>query len=182
MQRIAKIDAATAPARTAELLAAVKQKMGGVPNILATMAASPAALAGYLGLSGALGEGRLDARMRERIALAVAGANRCDYCASAHSAIGSMVGLSKAEIEASLTGRAEDADAGIMLGLVTRIVQQGGLVSDADLAAVRAAGHDDETIVEIVANVALNIFTNYFNHIAGTDIDFPLVSTDSVAA
>ncbi len=182
MSRIQPIDQAGASAATAELLGAVKAQMGGVPNVLATMARSRAALAGYLGLSGALGDGILSAALREQIALAVAGANRCDYCASAHSALGRMAGLSADEMARNLAGEASDADAAAVLRFARRIVDSRGNVTDAELAALREAGFSDEAAIEILAAVVANIFTNYLNHLAGTEIDFPEVRTADAAA
>ena len=182
MQRINRIDAAKAPPKTAELLAAVEKQMGGVPNILATMAQSAAALGGFLGLAGALADGRLSAGLREQIALAVAGANGCDYCASVHTALGGKLGLPAEELSRNLHGRSSDAGVEAALRLAVRIVATRGNLSDEDIAAARSAGYDDEEIVEIAANTLLNVFTNSFNHIAVTEIDFPLVRTGGVAA
>ncbi len=182
MQRIERLSEADAPQKTQDLLTAVKKQMGGVPNIIATLAQSSAALGGYLGFAGALGGGTLSARFREQIALAVAGANRCDYCASAHTALGGMQGLEAEELDRNLKGWSSDAKVDAALRFASRIVSLRGNVTDEDLAAVRNAGLTEEEIVEIVANTVLNIFTNYFNHIAGTEIDFPVVSTAAVKA
>lgn len=182
MQRIQKVDAVTAPQKTKDLLAAVKTQMGGVPNLISTMAQSPAALAGYLGLSRGLGGGALDPKLREQIAVAVAGANACDYCASAHTMLGKKAGVSKDEIERNLAGASGDAKTAAALAFVVKIVRERGHLTDGDLAAVRAAGFSEEEIVEMVGHTAMNVFTNYFNHIARTDIDFPLVGTTRAAA
>lgn len=182
MQRIERIDEAKAPPRTAELLATVKKQMGGVPHILATMAQSPAALGGFLGFAGPLSVGTLSAALREQIALSVAGANRCDYCASVHSALGDKAGVARDELRRNLEGRSSDPEVQAALRFVTRVVATRGHVSDEDLAAVRKAGFSDEAIVEMVAHTALNIFTNYFNHVAATEIDFPVVRTGAAAA
>lgn len=182
MQRVERINEAKAPPKAAELLAAVKRQMGGVPHILATMAQSPAALGGYLGFAGPLSAGTLSAAMREQIALAVAGANECDYCASVHTALGGKSGVAKDEMRRNLEGRSTDSKVQAALRFATRIVAVRGRVSDEDLANVRRAGFSDEAIVEMVANTALNIFTNYFNHVAATEIDFPVVRTGAVAA
>jgi len=177
MQRIQRINEDDAPQKTAELLTAVKKQMGGVPNILGTMAQSSAALGGYLGFAGALAGGKLSAELREQIALAVAGANQCDYCASVHSALGGKCGLTADEMQKNLNGQATDLRAQGALRFATRVVETLGNVSDEELNRVREAGFSDEEVVEIVANTALNIFTNYFNHVAGTEIDFPVVRT-----
>jgi uncharacterized peroxidase-related enzyme len=175
MSRIHQIAPDSATGKAKELLDAVKGKLGLVPNITRAMANSPAVLEGYLGLSGALGKGSLSAKNREQIALAVGQANQCDYCLAAHSAIGKMVGLTSDQILDSRRGTAIDPKSDAVIRFARKLVDERGRVSDADVAEVRAAGLDDGGIAEVVANVALNIFTNYFNHVAETDIDFPKV-------
>lgn len=177
MQRITKLGTASASAKTKSLLDAVKTQMGGVPAILQTMAHAPAALGGYLGFATALAGGVLPAALREQIAVAVAGANACDYCASAHTALGQKAGITKGELACNLRGEASDAKTAAALAFVRAIVTKRGQLADADLARVRDAGFADEEVVELIAHTALNIFTNYFNHIAATEIDFPVVST-----
>lgn len=175
MSRIHQIAPDSATGKAKELLDAVHGKLGLVPNITRAMANSPAVLEGYLGLSGALGKGSLSAKNREQIALAVGQANHCDYCLAAHSAIGKMVGLTPDQILDSRRGTAIDPKADAVIRFARKLVDERGRVSDADVAEVRAAGLNDGGIAEVVTNVALNIFTNYFNHVAETDIDFPKV-------
>ena len=168
----ATIDAAPEAARP--LLAAVNQQIGSVPNLFRLVANSPAALEGYLGMSGALAKGRLPAQTRERIALAIAQVNGCGYCLAAHSFMGSRLAkLSDAEIAANRHGHSIDPKADAAVRFATRVATQRGHVADADVAAVRAAGYDDGQIVEIVQHVALNTWTNYINEVAQTVIDFP---------
>ncbi len=182
MQRINKIDIDNAPARAAELLSAVKASMGGVPNIFSTMAQSATVLDGYLGFSGTLGKGVLSNALREQIALATANVNGCDYCASAHTVLGGNAGLSAEEAALNLRGQSNDPKTQQALLFVQAILDSRGQVSDRELAAIRMAGFCDEEIIEIVANVALNIFTNYFNNVAGTEVDFPVIKTTRRAA
>ena len=173
MARIHQVAPESATGKAKELLDAVQGKLGLVPNLTRAMANSPAVLEGYLGLSGALGKGRLSAKNREQIALAVGQANLCDYCLAAHSAIGKMVGLTPEQILDSRRGTAVDPKSDAVIRFARKVVDERGRVNDADIADVRAAGLNDGAIAEVVANVALNIFTNYFNHVAETDIDFP---------
>ena len=175
MPRLTALDPATADGEAKTLLDAVQGKLGVTPNILRTMASAPAALQAYLGFGEALAGGRFDARSREAIALTVAGANSCDYCASAHAAVSKSLKVDEAEIALRLHGHAGDPKLDAALVFARALVEKRGWVSDDDLAAVRGVGHDDGAIVEIVANVAANLFTNYFNHVAQTDIDFPKV-------
>ena len=175
MPRIAAIDPAHAQGKARQLLDAVQAKLGLTPNLVKTLANSPAALEGYLGLGNALAGGVLDAKFREQIALAVAQANSCEYCLSAHTALGSLVGLAAEEILASRASRSADARQDAGLRFAQALVVNRGEVSDAAVNRVRAAGFTDAEITEIVANVAANIFTNYFNHVARTVVDFPRV-------
>ncbi len=173
MSRIPQINPESATGKARELLDAVKSKLGLVPNMTRAMANSPAVLDGYLSLSGALSKGSLTAKQREQIALAVGQANECDYCLAAHSTIGKMVGLSAEQIMDSRRGTAVDTKSDAVIRFARRLVDERGRVSDIDLTEARTAGLDDAAIAEIVAHTALNIFTNYFNHVAETDIDFP---------
>lgn len=168
--------ASAAPAASQPLLAAVQEKLGSVPNMFRAIASSPAALAGYLGLEGALAKDSLGARTRERIALAVAEVNQCGYCLAAHAYLGKhLARLDDAEIERNRGGGSGDAKADAAVRFAVQVARQRGQVSDADLAAVRAAGYADGAVMEIVLQVALNTLTNYVNLVAGTDVDFPRV-------
>lgn len=173
MSRIQEIVPESATGKARELLDAVKGKLGLVPNMTRVMANAPAVLEGYLSLSGALGKGSLSAKDRERIALAVGQANGCDYCLAAHSTIGKLVGLTADQILDSRRGTSVDSNSAAIVQFAGQVLTKQGRVTDADLTSARSAGLDDSAIAEVVANVALNIFTNYFNHVAETDIDFP---------
>jgi uncharacterized peroxidase-related enzyme len=165
------------PAASQPLLQAVHKQLGSVPNLFRMVGNSPAALAGYLGLSGALGKGTLDAATRARLAMVVAEINGCDYCLSAHSYLGEHAAkLPPAELTANRQGESHDAQAAAALRFAAQIVRSRGHVSDAELAAVKAAGYDDAQVIEIVLHVALNTLTNYVNTVAGTEIDFPRVT------
>jgi uncharacterized peroxidase-related enzyme len=173
MSRLTLIANENASDHARSLLDAVKSKLGLVPNMMRAMANSPAVLDGYLQLSGALSKGTLSARLREQLSLAVAQANGCDYCLAAHSTIGKMVGLTAEQVRDSRLGTATDPKADALIRFALEVVQTRGRVTDAALAEVREAGFDDDAIAEVVAHVALDVFTNYFNIVAQTDVDFP---------
>ena len=153
----------------------MQAKLGIVPNLFRVFGNSTAALEGYLNFSGALAGGVLDAKVREQIALAVAEINDCTYCRSAHTYIGGLVGLSESEITAARKVAATDERTEAILNLARNIVVQRGELSESEFKAARAAKLTDAEIVETVANVALNILTNYLNHVAQTVVDFPEV-------
>jgi uncharacterized peroxidase-related enzyme len=159
----------------------VKAKLGSVPNIFQTFSHSPAVLDFYMQGSGALGNTSISAALRESIALTVAGLNSCDYCASAHTVIGKGAGLSDDETAQNLHGNSTDAKAQAALDFAALLVEQHGNVNDNDVQAVKDAGYTEGEVLEITAVVAFNIFTNYFNHVADTEVDFPLVSTSEVS-
>jgi uncharacterized peroxidase-related enzyme len=177
MPRFQPVDPAHATGRAKDLLDGVKKQLGVVPNLLRTLAQAPAALETYLAEAKALSGGALSARLREQIALAVAGRNACDYCASAHTFIGGQLGVEPQELGRNLDGASADPKTAAALVFARAVVDAHGHVADADFAAVRDAGWSDPEIVEIVAVVVHNIFTNYFNHIFATEIDFPVVRT-----
>ncbi len=173
MSRITPIAPENATGQSKDLLAAVKSKLGMVPNLMRGLAHSPAALNAYLQFSGELARGVLPAKTREQISLAVGEANECGYCVAAHSTLGKMSGLNAEQITDARRGTAVDPKTNAILHFSRKTVEARGHVSNDDLSALRAAGASDAEITEVVANVALNIFTNYFNHVAETVIDFP---------
>lgn len=171
-----------APEASRPLLDAVASQLGSVPNLFRAVAVSPQALEGYLGLSGALGKGALSAATRERIALAVAEVNGCDYCLSAHTYLGrNLARLDDAEITANRSGGSNDPKADAAVRFAAKVARERGRLADADFAAVKAAGYSDAQIIEIVQHVALNVWTNYFNNVFQTDIDFPIVTARKAA-
>jgi uncharacterized peroxidase-related enzyme len=176
MSRISHVAPETATGKAKELLDTVKQRLGLVPNMTRAMANAPVVLDAYLNLSTVLSHGTLSAKFREQIALAVSEVNGCDYCLAAHSAIGKMTGLTQNEINDSRLGIAVNSKADALIGFARKVVETRGRVSEGDLNQVRAAGFSDDSIAQIVAEVALNIFTNYFNNAFETDLDFPRVS------
>lgn len=168
---------ADTPKEAHPLLEGVKQQVGAVPNLYRLTATSPATLEGLLGLTGALGKGALEPATRERIALAVAEVNGCDYCLAAHSFVGKRVAkLDDAEIAANRAGGSRDARADAAVRFAVAVVRRRGQVSDADVEAVRAAGYRDDELLEIVGHAVLNTFTNYVNEVFETEIDFPAAS------
>ncbi len=177
---IPSIDAA--PDASKPLLEGAKRQLGTVPNLFRVIANSPAALEGYLNLNGALSKGSLDAKTRERIAIAVAEINGCAYCLSAHVYLGrALAKLDDTEITANRNGASNDPKADAAVSFAVKLVRQRGHVSDAEVAAVKAAGFDDAQVIEIVLHVALNTLTNYVNEVAKTEIDFPMVAQKKAA-
>ena len=177
MSRIQQINPASATGKAKQLLDAVQSKLGIVPNLTRVLANAPAALEGYLNFSGALAGGVLSAKVREQIAIAVAQGNNCDYCLSAHTFLGGKAGLSENQVaDARQAIGVTDKDDAILKFALSIVVQRGE-VSDAALENARSAGLTDAEIVETTANVALNIFTNYLNHVAQTVVDFPEVKS-----
>ncbi len=176
MNRVAQLDPAQATGKTRELFDAVEARLGSVPNIFRVFGNAPAALEGYLSFCGALAGGVLGARVREQIALVVAEINYCEYSLSAHIFLGGRAGLDGREIADARRVSATDGHTAAILTLARGIAVQRGALGDAELKAARAAAVTDAEIVETVANVALNILTNYLNHVAHTVVDFPEVT------
>jgi uncharacterized peroxidase-related enzyme len=174
MSRIPTIDPETAPATVKPLLEGVRKGLGVTPNLFRVAAQSPAALEALTSFFGAVAKGSFDARTREAIALVVSEANACDYCLSAHTALGKGAGLDERAISEARIGRSDDKRRATLLALAQSIVDNRGRVGDA-LDKARLGGATDADLVELAANVALTIFTNYLNELAGTDIDFPVV-------
>lgn len=181
MARVDVIDPKTATGEAKTLLDAVQSGLGMVPNFIRVLANSPAGLKAFLGIHEIAGSGVLDPKTRERIALAVAEQNACQYCVSAHTAIGRKVGLDNDEMLANRDGRSADAKAEAALTFARALVEHTGEVSKAEFDAVRAAGHSDAEIVEIITHVAMNIFTNLLGKATRVEIDFPAVDLKAAA-
>lgn len=165
------------PAESRPILEEFRNSLGSLPNLFRLVAHSPAALAGYAGLSAALETGALDPQTRERIAIAIAHLNGCSYCLAAHTYIGHQYyKLDEREIAANRTGTSLDKRSAAAVKFAVRAARERGHVSDEDLRDVKAAGYSEGEIVEIVLHVALNTFTNLMNEVAKTEIDFPSVT------
>ena len=175
MSRINVVDRDSASTEQKVLFDAIQSKLGMVPNFLRVFANSPAALRAFLGLYGIANEGSLDPQTRERIALALAQQNGCEYCVSAHTAIGRKSGLSTAEIEANRAGTSQDVKAAAAVKFARALVAHMGEVTTAELLEVRNAGYSDAQIVEIIMHVGLNILTNIVGKASRVEIDFPRV-------
>ena len=175
MSRISTVVSSTVDAKVATTLSQVKASLGMVPNLFATLAHSPAVLEGYLSLSKTLSRGRLSARERDILALAVGQENECQYCLSAHTASAKAAGVSEADALKARAGDGVDPFARALASFSKKLVHQRGHVSDEDIKNARKAGIDDGLMMEVVAHVALNTLTNYANELAGTEIDFPVV-------
>lgn len=175
MSRLALVPEQTAPQPIAELYAQVRASIGGVPNLFQALGNSPAALKGFLGLHSALLESSLSLRMREKIALTVGEINRCRYCLAAHAAVAAKAGLSDDQIADARAGEDSDPKSQAILLFVRRAVENRGWVSDSQVTELRESGVTDRELVDIVLSVAVNMFTNYFNHIVDPEIDYPPV-------
>jgi uncharacterized peroxidase-related enzyme len=175
MSRLFTPTVETVPDASKPLLDVVQQQLGAVPNMFRLMATSPASLEGFLGLFGALAR-TLDVKTRNRIAIAVAQVNSCDYCMSAHSYLGeSLAKLDEAEIARNRDGRSYDPKADVAVRFAAKVAETRGGASDADISELKLAGYSEADIVDILFTVALNVLTNFLNKAVDTDIDFPIV-------
>jgi len=179
--RVALVSATDTPAASRATLDAVHGAFGATPNMFRAVANSPAALQAMWSFFGALGGGSIPAKLGEQIAVAVADRNACEYCLAAHTALGRKAGASSAEMSAAQAGESADPATAAALRFALQVVEQRGQVSEADVAALRAAGYGDDQIVEILAHVALNLFTNYVNVAFAVPVDFPGVKLRSAA-
>lgn len=175
MPRIQPLSDDQANGQAAELFSAITQKIGKVPNLYRTLGQAPSVLAGLLQLGETLDGGSLSAPVKEQIALRVANRNGCGYCESAHTAIGQMVGLNEDQIIEARQGNASEDKAQAILHLVDAILEREGFITDDQLAVAREAGLSDAEVLEVTGQVIKNFLTNFVNHIAQTDIDFPAI-------
>jgi uncharacterized peroxidase-related enzyme len=175
MSRINTVTNENANAEQIELLDAIQSQLGMVPNFLKVLANSPAALRSFLGLHGIASSGSLDEETRERIALALAQQNACEYCVSAHTTLGRKVGLSTGEMEANRFGTSHDSKAAVAVKFAKALAEHNGEVTTREILEVRNAGYSESDIVEIITHVGMNILTNIVGKASRVDIDFPKV-------
>ena len=175
MNRVPLIDRANTDAERKALLDEIHGAFGATPNMFRAVANSPAALQSMWAAFGALGSGVVGAALGEQIAVAVANRNACDYCLAAHTALGRKAGVSGEALAAAQAGESADPRTAAVLRFVLQLVNERGQVDAADVQALRDQGVNDEQIVEIVAHVALNLFTNYVNVAFAVPVDFPAV-------
>ncbi|MGI9533094.1 carboxymuconolactone decarboxylase family protein [Lutimonas sp.] len=175
--RIQTLNPEVTTGKSKELFDAVQKKVGFIPNLIKVLGNSPAALQAYLSLGEITSSGRFSNKFREQLALAIGEENECDYCLSAHTAIGKMNGLSDIQTEQSRQGNSEDARERAALQFAQLVTRERGQVNDKAIETVKNAGYNDEELLEIVLNVVSNTLTNYVNHLANTEVDFPKVSS-----
>ncbi|MEH6416082.1 carboxymuconolactone decarboxylase family protein [Pseudomonas sp. CGJS7] len=181
MSRIDPVTEATTKDASKALLAQIHGAFGATPNMFRVVAHSPAALASMWGSFGALGAGVIGAKLGEQIAVAVADRNGCGYCLAAHTALGRKAGASAEEMKAAQAGQSADPKTAAALRFALKLVDRRGQVDKSEVQALRDAGFDDEHIVEILAHVALNLFTNYVNEAFEVALDFPAVKLRAAA-
>lgn len=175
MSQVPLLTTSTAPTDSRATLAQIQGAFGTVPAMFAAVAHSPAALASMWAGFGALGGGTLPAVLGEKLAVAIADRNRCGYCLAAHTALGRKAGASAAEMARAQAGESDDPATAAALAFALELVERRGQVDPARIAALRAQGFDDGAIVEVIAHVALNLYTNYVNVALDVPVDFPAV-------
>lgn len=181
MSRITTVSNETANIEQRNLLDAIQSQLGMVPNFLRVFANSPDALKAFLGLHHIANHGSLDSATRERIAVALAQQNECEYCLSAHTAIGRKAGLNGAEIEANRAGTSHDAKAAVAVKFARALVEHKGEVTNAELQAMSNAGFSEADIVEVITHVGMNVLTNILGKASRVNIDFPKVALKQAA-
>jgi uncharacterized peroxidase-related enzyme len=173
MSRIPLVNPQDATGERQALLGQIHSAFGATPNMFRAVANSTAALKSMWGAFGALGGGVIAPKLGEQIAVAIANRNACEYCLAAHTALGRKAGASSQEMTSAQDGQSQDPKTAAALRFALRVVEGRGQIDEADVAALRAAGYSDEEIVEILAHVALNLFTNYVNVAFAVPVDFP---------
>lgn len=175
MARVDLIDPHAVTGERKALLDEITTAFGATPAMFRAVANSPAALKMMWAGFGALGEGRIGAKLGEQIAVLVADRNSCEYCLAAHTALGRKAGATRDEMIEAQAGRSGDSRTAATLTFAAKLVESRAQVTDADVEVLRTAGFSDEEVVELVAHVALNLFTNYVNVALAVPLDFPAV-------
>jgi uncharacterized peroxidase-related enzyme len=170
---MSRVSTDNTPAASQAVMAQIHSAFGATPNMFKAVANSPAALHSMWAAFGALGKGSIGAKLGEQLAVAIANYNRCEYCLAAHTVLGQKAGASLADMSAAQVGHSGDAKTAAALAFALKVVAQRAQISDADIASLHQVGFGDEQVVEIIAHVALNLFTNYINVALDVPVDFP---------
>ncbi len=181
MSRLTQVDPNHTTADRQALLQSIHGAFGAVPNMFRTVAHSPAALNAMWASFAALGKGKLGARLGELIAVAVANRNGCDYCLAAHTHLGQAAGLTIDQLSQAQVGESSDPKTKAALQFALELTEQRGQIAPGRIQELRQHGFSDEVIVEILAHVALNLFTNYTNVAFDVPVDFPAVQLRKAA-
>lgn len=181
MSRIPLVNPADTTAERQAILSEIHAAFGATPNMFRAVANSPAALKSMWGAFGALGGGTLPTQLGEQVAVAIANRNACEYCLAAHTVLGRKAGASAEEMSEAQDGRSDDPKTAAALRFALAVVERRGQVEASEVEALRAVGFDDGEIVELLAHVALNLFTNYVNVALDVPVDFPAVRLRAAA-
>lgn len=173
MTRLHVVTPQQSDGRVKELFAGIQASVGMIPNIYQGVANSPAALEGLLHLGKVLGTGQLSGAEIEAVKLVVSQAYGCNYCLAAHTLLGKKHGLTEGETIAVRRGTIEQPKLGALVKFVNAVFRPEGRASDDDVRALRAAGYNDAQITEVVLVIAQTVFTNLFNRVHQTPVDFP---------
>lgn len=174
MPRVNPVTKEKAQNEVKEIYSSLEKKMGKVINIFQNMGNSPAVLKGYLALSDAAGQTSLSPKLREELALVVGQANKCNYCLSVHTTVAKGLGIPDQDVLLARKGQTKDPKEQAILKFAKSVVENRGNLADKEIETLKKAGVTDQELVEVILVIMVNMFTNYFNHITGTEIDFPL--------
>ena len=175
MNKINPITLETASEVSQIVLEMVNKKLGRVPNMYKVMANSPAVLDAYVKMNTALSVGAIGNKMAEMIALATAEHNECSYCLSAHSYLGNKLGLTEQQMHEAKTFQSENVKTEAGLQFAKKLLKNPNTISADDLAPLKEQSYTDGEILEIIANVIRNVFTNYVNIVSNTEVDWPVI-------
>lgn len=181
MPHVHLVDRESSTGPVKDQLDQIHATFGTVPAMFRAVANSSAALTSMWTAFGAFGGGALGSALGEQIAVAVADRNACEYCLAAHTALGRKAGVTREAMAAAQGGESDDPRTAALLTFALRLVEERGHLTADDVQAVRDQGFDDEQIVETIAQVALNLFTNYVNVALAVPVDFPRVGLQRAA-
>jgi uncharacterized peroxidase-related enzyme len=176
MSTVPLVERESATGSVKDQLDQINAAFGTVPAMFRAVANSPAALTSMWSSFGAFSGGALGPALGEQVAVAVANRNSCEYCLAAHTALGRKAGVTREALAAAQDGESDDPRTAALLGFALKLVEQRGQVTPEDVQAVSDQGWGDEHIVEVIGQVALNLFTNYVNIALAVPVDFPTVA------
>ena len=172
MPRLHQVDPTRDSGPGAEILnGPLKQKQ---INIFKGLATNAGVLKAFLGFAQGVKTGALTDADHEVVALVVSQLRRCDYCLAAHTQIAKGAGIPEDDALKIRQGTIDDPKHQAIIDFTTAILESDGFVSDEQLRSFRDAGFDDAAVIEVIGQITVMTFTNLFNHVHETEVDFPV--------
>ncbi|MDO4427351.1 MAG: carboxymuconolactone decarboxylase family protein [Moraxella sp.] len=174
MARLTVHTPATAPEDSKARMEVVEKANGFIPNLIRVLANSPQAIEMYQEVGKMNGKNSLDAKEIEVVQITAAAHNGCDFCVAGHTKIGKLKLSMPDDVLNALRSRTNidgNEKYQALAQFTMQLIDKRGKVSDEELSNFKAAGYNDQNVLDVVMGVALATLCNYANNVAATEIN-----------